>query len=304
MQRREFVQIAGKGLIASSLMSLSAAHLSAQSAAQNEPVTARQIIDRIKRKAAQRGVKWNAVRTVDTIKAGNPDTVVKGIATSFMSMFDVLQRAAASGKNLIVTHEPTFWNHLDNTEDLADDPIFQQKMDFIRKNNMVIWRFHDHIHPLNPDPIYDSFQRKIGWDRYVVGDSKSSYEIPETTLIAIARDFQSKLGTDSIRFIGDPEMKVRKVGHGIHNIAKTMDVLPNVDVIIIPEGREWDSIEYVRDMVDLGLQKGLILLSHEVFEEWGMGECANWLREFIPEVPIEWISSGDPFWTPVLKNQL
>ena len=304
MQRREFFQAAGKGLIGTSLMSLSATRLLAQTNVQNEPITARQIIDRIKNKVEEQGIKWNITRTVDILKTGTPDTVVNGIATSFMSMFEVLQRAAASGKNFIVTHEPTFWNHLDNTEDLSDDPLFQQKMDFIRQNNMVIWRFHDYIHQLNPDPIYEYFKRKIGWERYSVDDGNHSYEIPETTLVAIARHFQSKLETDSIRFIGDPNMKVRKVGHGGHNITSMMNVLPNVDAIIIPEAREWDSIEYARDMADLGKQKGLILLSHEVFEEWGMGDCANWLRGFIPEVPIEWISSGDPFWTPVLKNQL
>jgi hypothetical protein len=30
--------------------------------------------------------------------------------------FDVLQRAAASGANLIVSHEPTFYGHLDQIE--------------------------------------------------------------------------------------------------------------------------------------------------------------------------------------------
>ena len=62
-------------------------------------------------------VRWRN-RTVDTFKAGNPDTVVKGIATSFSATVAVCQRAAAPAKNLIIVHEPTFYNHLDETKDL------------------------------------------------------------------------------------------------------------------------------------------------------------------------------------------
>src|ERR1035441_1162039 len=58
-------------------------------------LTARQVIDRIR---ANVGVPW-AEKTVDTFKAGNPDTPVKGIATTCMATLDLLQRAAAAGKN-------------------------------------------------------------------------------------------------------------------------------------------------------------------------------------------------------------
>src|SRR5438034_809845 len=79
--------------------------MSAGLAAAQEPrLTARAVIERIQKNI---GVPWQA-QTVDTFKAGDPDTPVTGIATTFMATYDVLQRAAASGKNLIVTHEPTF----------------------------------------------------------------------------------------------------------------------------------------------------------------------------------------------------
>jgi hypothetical protein len=44
--------------------------------------------------------------------------VVTGIATSFSATLDVFHRAAACRKNLIIVHEPTFYNHLDETKDL------------------------------------------------------------------------------------------------------------------------------------------------------------------------------------------
>jgi len=99
-------------------------------AAQPNPLTARQVIERIQKNV---GVPWKA-ETVDTFKAGDPDTPVTGIATTMMATYDVLRRAAASGKNLIITHEPTFYAHLDTPEGLPEnDPVWAEKRAFIEK---------------------------------------------------------------------------------------------------------------------------------------------------------------------------
>ena len=47
--------------------------------------------------------------TVDTLKAGDANTVVTGIVTTFMDTYPVLEKAVASGKNLIITDEPAFY---------------------------------------------------------------------------------------------------------------------------------------------------------------------------------------------------
>ena len=60
------------------------------------------------------GVPWWS-ETVDTFKAGNPDTAVRGIATTVMATMSVLERAAAAGRNFIISHEPTFYGHTDAT---------------------------------------------------------------------------------------------------------------------------------------------------------------------------------------------
>ena len=72
-------------------------------------ITAQQIVDRIQKEV---GVPWHA-QTVDTFKAGDPNTPVTGVAVTMMATLDVLQRAAAAGDNFVITHEPTFYSHLD-----------------------------------------------------------------------------------------------------------------------------------------------------------------------------------------------
>jgi len=80
-----------------------------RTAGQEKHLTAREVIGRIQ---AHVGMPWQA-ETVDTFKAGNPDEPVTGVALTMMATMDVLERAAASGKNLIITQEPTIYNQLE-----------------------------------------------------------------------------------------------------------------------------------------------------------------------------------------------
>ena len=258
-------------------------------------LTAGDVVRRIQEKV---GIPWNSKTYRDTFKIGGPDTEVRGIASTFMSTFDVLQRAHAAGQNMIVTHEPTFWSDEDEIKTLANDKLYRAKLDFGNKNNLVVWRFHDHWHARKPDGIFEGWNKALGWDKYQPDPEKRMYQIPSTTLQAVAEHVRDALKTDSIRVIGDPQLRVSKIGRGAHTLAGNIAMFPQVDVLLISEAREWDSIEYVRDVILSGEKKGMILVSHEAGEEAEMDQCATWLRSFISEVPVAFINSHDPFWRP------
>ena len=57
-------------------------------------MTAQEIVARIQKKLQERGIAWRT-QTVDTFKAGAPDTDVKGIATT--GMIDRVATARTSG---------------------------------------------------------------------------------------------------------------------------------------------------------------------------------------------------------------
>jgi NIF3 (NGG1p interacting factor 3) len=76
-------------------------------------------------------------QTVDNLIAGSADTPVKDIATAMMATPDVMQRAAAAGRNMVITHEPTFHSHQDTLDQLKNGPTYLYETEFIRKNNMV-----------------------------------------------------------------------------------------------------------------------------------------------------------------------
>jgi putative NIF3 family GTP cyclohydrolase 1 type 2 len=54
-------------------------------------------------------------------------------------------------------------------------------------------------------------------------------------------------------------------------------------------------MEYVRDAVISGRKIAIIHAGHVATEEPGMRVCAEWLKTFVPEVPIEFIPAREPF---------
>jgi len=267
----------------------------ASAAGQNSRITAQQVVERIQKNV---GVPWRTP-TRDVFKAGNPETAVTGIATTVMSTLSILQRAAKAGKNLVITHEPTFWNDQDTKDALENDAVFQFKNEFIQKNNMVIWRFHDHWHARKPDAMLTGLAQAFGW-KQPVDDSQRVYEIPPTTLGDLAKDLQKRLGFRVERVIGSPDTRITKaaINVGSTSLEVVLNLLPKVDVFVAGEPREWEGPEYAQDAVAMGQKKGMIIIGHQVSEDPGMRLCAEWLRTFIPEVPIEWIPTPDPFTRP------
>ena len=265
-------------------------------AAEAEPsLSAGQIIERIKKNV---GVSWRA-ETVDTIKSGSPETPVKGVATTMMATLDVVQRAAGEGKNMVITHEPTFYSHEDKTDALKDDPTYKFKQDFLDKNNMVVFRFHDHWHAHRPDGIATGMVEALGWTKNADPQNPRQYLFDNLTLGDLARQMQDKLKVKTMRVIGDPQLKVHTVA-GNWGYAGSLRPFarPDLDVLVIGEAREWELIEYAADTITSGKKKGLIVLGHIPSEQQGMLNCANWLKTFITEVPIEFVPAPEPFWRP------
>jgi putative NIF3 family GTP cyclohydrolase 1 type 2 len=275
--------------------------LPASAFAQNKVLTARQAIERIQ---AHVGVPWKS-ETVDTFKAGNPDAPVTGIAVTMMATFDVLKRAAASGNNLIITHEPTFFNHLDKPDDLPQgesDPVLAEKRAFIEKHGLIIWRFHDHWHARKPDGIQAGMVHALGWEKFQDAANEHLFTLPRTTLAELAASIRSHLGIRAMRVVGNSAMEVTRVamspgaaGFGRETKALEMN---DVEVLVLGETREWETVEYVADGVTEGKHKALIILGHIPSEQAGMEECARWLKGFISEVPVNFVPSLEPFWVP------
>ncbi|MBW3629229.1 MAG: Nif3-like dinuclear metal center hexameric protein [Gemmatimonadetes bacterium] len=277
-------------------------------------VTAADIIERIRRNI---GVNWRA-ETVDNIKAGDPSTVITGVVTTAMATMGVLQRARETGANLVITSEPTFYGRADSRTPPARpglaavpgaaptatppraDAVYAAKNAFIDHNRMVIFRLSDHWRMRSPDPFMQGLADTMRWGRYAVGADASRYDIPAVSLEAFASRVKHQLGArGGVRVVGDPRTRVRRVGllPGSTPITAALRAMPVADVVVAGEVREWESVEYARDLAARE-SKGLVLVGRVVSEDPGMALCARWLGTLVPEVPVRHVAAGDPYWSP------
>jgi putative NIF3 family GTP cyclohydrolase 1 type 2 len=268
--------------------------------AQDRPLTAREVIQRIQEHV---GVPWQT-ETVDTFKAGDPETKVTGIAVTMMATLDVLQRAAASGANLVITHEPTFYNHLDDLKEIpqkVNDPVLAEKLAFIKEHHLVVWRFHDHWHRRTPDGIEAGMTHALGWESFQDKQNQYLFTIPETTLDKLAAELKTRLELHTMRVVGDPQMKITRVAlsPGAAGMQREIGALENPDIqlLITGESREWETVEYAADAVSEKKNKALIVLGHIPSEQAGMEECTRWLKTFVSEVPVKFVPAAQPFWS-------
>lgn len=310
--RRRFVALTATGVAAAPLVSMARS--------MGGAVTAQEVVDRIKKNI---GVEWKA-DTVDTFKAGDPSTAVVGIVTTSLASLDVLDRAVKKGANLIVTSEPTFFSRADTPTPPVQrrfergangivvplptpsgpppaDPIFSAKDDFIKKHNLIVFRLSDHWRMRTPDPFAQGLANALGWSKLGGADDAQHLTIPETSLDALVGHVKKSLkARGGMRIVGNRQLGVRKLGFlpGSTPIEASIAMLPDVDVIVAGEVREWESVEYVLDTVALGGKKALVLVGRIVSEDPGMQVCAQWLKTIVPETSSTWISAGDPYWRP------
>jgi putative NIF3 family GTP cyclohydrolase 1 type 2 len=288
ISRRKFI-IAGSALLAAPM---------AEPQQTPTQLTAAGVVERIRNHV---GVPWQS-QTVDRILAGNADTAVRGIAVTMMATLDVLERAVAAGKNMIITHEPTFYLHEDTTAELQNDPTLKYKMDFIRKNNIAVFRFHDHWHARRPDGIAIGMMQQLGWEKNVDPQDPLRFHFSGEPLIQFCKGLQSRLNDRTMRVVGKPTLPVKRVAAswGAADRSTTIPLFAraDVDVLVVGEAREWELVEYAQDSITAGNQKALVILGHVVSEQRGMKYCTEWLKTFMNDIPVEFVPATEPFWNP------
>ena len=146
--------ISRRKFVALTATSIAAAPLALRASPAGGAITTQEVVDRIQKNI---GVEWKP-DSIDTFKAGDPATIVTGIVTTALASLDVLGRAVKTGANLVITCDQTFYTHGDSPTPpvrrgfpgapppapAGPDPVFSAKDDFLKKHNLVVWRFSEH----------------------------------------------------------------------------------------------------------------------------------------------------------------
>jgi hypothetical protein len=96
-----------------------------------------------------------------------------------------------------------------------------------------------------------------------------------------------------VRFVGDTDLIVTTVGRGNHPLGGNIAVLEKADVALASEVREWETVQYMRDLLASGAKKGLIIISHEAGEEEGMVVFTEWMKTVTPGIRTVFVPTHD-----------
>lgn len=255
------------------------------------------LINEIKSRAV---LPVNPEKTCDTVKNGDPQKEVKKVATTMFATPEVIRKAVEWGADLLIVHEPTYYNHMDNELGLA---IELEKRKFIESTGLVIFRFHDYAHAMQPDLIYEGQIKYMGLKGKCVQSEnvKGKYFAinnfildEEATARDLAKLMQEKLDIKHVRVAGSLDAKGRRISCCFGTPGHLREELADNDFVFTGEICEWEVGEIARDYAQFGYNKAVIVMSHIGSERCGMMLLADRLNETF-DVEAKYIECGEVY---------
>ncbi len=240
----------------------------------------------------------NLTNTCDTLKAGNPDVSVSRIAVTMFATPDVVREARDRGAELLIVHEPTYYDHMDKHK---DEKIEKAKRQLIEESGLTVYRYHDYPHSTLPDIIDVGVIDAMGLDgeaEYV--DFMDLVRIKMNTPITsleIARILEDKLGISHPRICGARDIPCTKISVMPGTPGGVFEELQSdgCEILLTGEACEWALGEYARDAAQLGFSKSLIIMGHIGSERDGMKYTAEILKKQHPEIEVCYIECGEVY---------
>ena len=236
--------------------------------------------------------------TCDTFKSGSPDVEVTKVAVAMFGTPDVIRQAQAFGAELLIVHEPLYYNHYDNR---TDDPVECAKAKLIEDSGISIYRFHDHPHYTMPDMIAFGELMLLG----LKGEVKPSetfdlarvYLDEPMTARQLAKHIEQRLGIKHVRIAGTTDTPISTIScmfgapGGIKEELKR-DVC---QALIAGEVCEWSLCEYARDASQLGYTKAVLALGHVGSERAGMVYIADLIKKQFTDIEVKYFECGEVY---------
>jgi hypothetical protein len=230
--------------------------------------------------------------TVDTFKVGGRDTAVTGIAVAWLPFTWALESAREMGCSLFVTHEPTYYDHHDDREELFLLEIPAERRRRLEAWGMAVLRCHDLWDRFPERGITTAWGSFLGLDQLVDRTEYARlYAVEPTT----AREFATtvagrtaSLGQPGVHLVGNGDRLVETVCVGTGAISPYLELVARFqpDLVVCSD----DGMDYWRDgaySVDGG--PPIVVVHHGVTEEPGVARLAEQLRVGFPNTPVHHI---------------
>ena len=245
--------------------------------------------------------------TCDTIKFGDENKEIKRVGVCMMPTVEVLNKAIEWGTDLLIVHEPMFYDHMENYE---ENSVVNAKIELAKNSGMTIFRYHDYLHFRNDDIITNSAIEKLELSGKVEPSGSLVCRIwtldTPMTALELAKHIEEKLSIDCVRIAGEKNKKSTKIATCFGSLGNIKSYIAREDVEIVLSGElcEWSDAEFARDAAALGMNKSLIALGHVLSERDGMERLSFDLANTHPELEVKYFECGDVYsYTRQAKNK-
>ncbi len=236
--------------------------------------------------------------TCDTIKAGDGERELKRVGVTMFATVDVVRRALELGIDMLIVHEPTYYDHMD--KDIPDTSVTRAKRKLIEDSGIVIWRYHDNMHYRMADMITEGELHYLGLKGKVEKTPYSASYVFECdtpiTATELAEIMKNELGIKHLRIAGEMNKKSKRLGACFGTPGGVFELLcdESIDIIMTGEACEWKLAEYARDASALGINKTLMVMGHVASERDGMRLLAEKMKQKYPFETI-YIECGEVY---------
>lgn len=240
--------------------------------------------------------------TVDTVKAGDPDRHVATAGVCWFGDLGTMMAAHEAGCELLVVHEPIFWEHHRDEAHWRGKAPGITKQRFLDETGLVILRAHDSWDQWPDIGIRDAWAAGLGLIKRIKESEEhrfhAMYEIAPQPLRQFAQYIAGRVastGEDSVQVIGNPNRVVSRPALGVGCIGPDADmVAAGADVVIVcydgaPYWAVWERL------AELGA--AVITVEHGTSEVWGLESLCRHLADVYPDVQWHYFAEHPRTWT-------
>lgn len=237
---------------------------------------------------------------------GSPENKVSGVAVCWSPTHAVIRAAERAGCNLIICHEPLFYQRRWSMDAEAKNVWFDEADDEEKRINRVrkaaldafggcVYRAHSNWDVVPGIGVLDALAAAFELGEPLRrGRFTAVYAIKPATLDALARRVQRTLNTGPIRVLGQGERVVRSLGLLIGGLGQMFNSPEEVVSLGAEAVIAGECLEYtLRHALELEL--AVIEAGHCASENPGMRALARFLQEKLPRVKVLFVDSGTPW---------
>ena len=236
--------------------------------------------------------------TCDTLKAGSDEREISRLAVSMFATVEVLREVKAWGADMLIVHEPTYYDHMDVR---CADAVTKEKERLIEESGITLYRHHDGMHYRAVDLIAKGELHYIGLSgslRKTPYAASSLYTLDEgISALALAERLEKELGISHVRIAGERNKISTKIAACFGTPSGVFDLLKSdeVEILLVGETCEWMVAEYARDAAALGKNKSVIVMGHIGSERDGMRYLTERLKEDYPSLSVRYFECQEVY---------